>query len=67
MDEFHFPADPAEDPLDREMRWDKEILVLQSGGRTIHGTGPDGDEPIRFIEGPVLGGPYIEVYEVVDL
>lgn len=69
MREFRFKVDPAEDLDDRCGRWDKEVLALQAEGLTIRGTGPDGDEPIRF-EGPAeenLAGPYIEIYDIVPL
>lgn len=68
MSEFKFVVDPCEDEGDRETRWDKALLELQSSGYTIRGTGPDGDEPIRFeTDESDLAGPYTEVYEVVSL
>ena len=67
--EFKFEVDPAEDLDTRWERWDREVMALQSEGLTVRGTGPDGDDPIRF-EGPDpsnLAGPYTEVYDTVPL
>ena len=69
MREFKFEVDPAEDLDTRWERWDREVMALQSEGLTVRGTGPDGDDPLRF-EGPYLSdlaGPYTEIYEVVPL
>ena len=69
--QFRFTVDPAEPEVVREARWDRMVLVLQEGGRTVAGVGPDGDWPvhIEYPDGETIDntthpidGPFVEVY-----
>lgn len=62
--EFRFPVVNAESVEDRDARWDEAITALQANGKTIRGTGPDGDWPLQLI--PDEDG-HTEVYSVVPL
>ena len=69
--QFRFPVDPLENEAIREARWDRMVAVLQEGGRTITGVGPDSDWPvlIEYPDGETIDntthpidGPFVEVY-----
>lgn len=67
--QFYFLVIPGEGGHLSEARWDKVLCNLQSSGRTILGTGPDLDWPIRYelVDESDPFGAFYEVFDTIPL
>ena len=67
--DFLFLVIPGEGDAIREARWNKVLCNLQRSGKTILGTGPDLDWPVRYELADESNpfGPFYDVFEVVTL